>query len=51
MVLRADRQALVGRVEAGPLGDRPALEHAVDLQSQIPVQPGGVVLLNHEHVA
>ena len=48
MVLHLDRQALVVRVERGAAGDRPRLEHAVQLQAQVVVQPGGIVLLDHE---
>jgi hypothetical protein len=38
MVLRLHREALVGRIEARPLGHRPALQHAFELQPEIVVQ-------------
>ena len=43
-----DRQELVARIGRGALGDGPGLEHPVHLQAQVVVQPGGVVLLDHE---
>ena len=51
MVLGAHGEALVVRVEARPVRHRPALEHPVQLQPQVPVKPGRVVLLDHEAVA
>ena len=51
MVLGPHRQALVVGIEARPLGHRPALEHAVQLEPEVPVQPGRVVLLDDEAVA
>ncbi|MGY4356834.1 hypothetical protein ACVW0J_003327 [Bradyrhizobium sp. i1.7.7] len=48
MVLDLDRQPLVMRIERGSLGDRPRLEHAVELEPQIIVQSRRIVLLDHE---
>ena len=48
MVLDLDRQALDRRIERRPLGDRPRLEGAVELETEIVVQPRGVVALHHE---
>ena len=39
MVFDLDRQALVGRIERGPARHRPGLEHAVEFQPQVVVQP------------
>ena len=38
VVLGADREPLVGGIEARALGDRPALQDAVELKAEIPVQ-------------
>jgi len=35
MVLDLHREALVMRIERGPLGDRPGFEDAVELQPQV----------------
>ena len=51
MVFGAHCEAFDRRVEARPLGDRPALEQAVHFQAEVPVEPGCIVLLNHEAVA
>ena len=48
---RCDRQAVVRRVGRDAVGDRPRGEHAVVLEAQVPVQAGGVVLLDDEPVA
>ncbi|MHC2538449.1 hypothetical protein ACVJMY_008018 [Bradyrhizobium diazoefficiens] len=48
MVLDLDRQPLVVRIERGALRHRPGLEHAVELEAEIVVQPAGVMLLDHE---
>src|SRR3546814_4079534 len=50
MVLGPHREAFLARIEARPACHRPALEHAVDLEPQVPVQPRRVVLLHHEGV-
>ncbi|MCY1188357.1 hypothetical protein D9M73_294560 [compost metagenome] len=42
------RQALDLGVQGRPLGDRPALEGAVELQPEVVMQPGGIVLLDAE---
>src|SRR5438445_4786373 len=39
VILHLHRQALVGGIEAWTLGDRPALEGAVELETEIVVQP------------
>ena len=51
MVLGLDRQPLVGRVERGPFRHRPALQHVADLQPQIIVVGGRMVLVHDEAVA
>ena len=51
MVLGAHRQPLVAGIEARPLRHRPALQHAVELEPEIPVEPRRVVLLDDEAVA
>src|SRR5207253_874584 len=48
VVLHLDRQALHRRIERGPLGDGPALEHTAHLQPKVVVEAGGVMLLHHE---
>ncbi len=48
VVLDAHRQALVARVERGPLGYRPRQQHAVELEPEVPVHGTRVVLLYHE---
>ena len=48
MVLDMDRHALFLRVEARPLGHRPAQQHAVELEPEVVVQAGGPVLLDDE---
>src|SRR5215471_21620125 len=48
MILYLHGQALVSGVEARPLGYRPALERAVELEAEIVVELAGCVLLNHE---
>ena len=48
VVLDPDRQPLHRRVERRLVRHRPALEHAVGLQPEVVVQPGGVVLLDDE---
>ena len=48
VVLDLHRQPLDRRIERRPLGDRPALEHAVGLEPEIVVQVRGVVLLDDE---
>src|SRR5690606_3172896 len=51
MVLDVDGEALLARHQAGALGDRPALQHAVHLQAQVVVQPPRRVLLDQVAVA
>src|SRR5690348_17329841 len=51
MVLGAHRQPVLAGVEARSLGYGPALEDAVELEPEIPVQPRGLVLLDDEAVA
>jgi hypothetical protein len=46
MIFDVNRKALVCRVEARALGDRPALECAVQLQAEIVMQPARGVLLD-----
>ena len=48
VILDLDRQPLVVGIERRPPGHRPGLEDAVELQPQIVMQPGRVVLLDHE---
>jgi hypothetical protein len=48
MVLGLDRHAAVARDEARTLRNRPALEHAVELEPEVVVQPASGVLLHHE---
>lgn len=46
MVLNLHREPLHRRVEARPLGHRPALQGAIQLQAEVVVQAAGVVLLD-----
>src|SRR5690606_31034669 len=46
VVLGADRQPLFAGIERGPLGNGPADQHAVDLEAEIVVQAGSIVLLH-----
>src|SRR6185503_5765349 len=48
VILDFDRQSLVVRVEAGPLGDRPALQHPAQAEAEIVMQPGCGMFLHHE---
>ena len=48
VVLDLHRQALDGRVERGPLRDRPRQHHAVPLEPEVVVERGRAVLLDHE---
>jgi hypothetical protein len=48
MVLDLDRQPSVVGIERGPARHRPGLEHPVQLQAQVVVQPGGGMLLDDE---
>jgi hypothetical protein len=48
VIFHLDRKALVVRIERRPLRHCPGFEDAVELEPQIVVQPGGVVLLNDE---
>src|SRR6185295_7415290 len=48
VVLDLDGETLVARFETRPLRNRPAAEHAVELQPEIVVQPPGRVLLDEE---
>ncbi|MCG3189759.1 MAG: hypothetical protein LKCHEGNO_02257 [Burkholderiaceae bacterium] len=47
VILGAHRDALVGRVDARPLGHCPRPHHAAVLEPQVVVQPRGGVLLDH----
>ena len=51
MVLDHHGQMLVGRVERGAFGHGPGPQHSFHFQPQIVMQPGGVVLLDHENAA
>ena len=51
MILRANREALIGRVEARSTGHSPALQRSVELQAEVIVQPRGVMLLDDEALA
>ena len=51
VILGAHGEALVVRVEAGALGNRPAFQDPVHLQAEVPVQARSVVLLDDEAVA
>ena len=46
MILCADRQALVRRIQAWTLSDSPAQQNAVKFEPQIVMQPRRVVFLN-----
>ena len=48
MVLHVHGHALVGRVEARPLGNGPALQRAIELEPEVVVQVAGGVLLDDE---
>ena len=50
VVLGAHREPVVRWIRRNAVGDRPRREHAVVLEPQIPVQAGGVVLLDDEPV-
>ncbi|MCY1173305.1 hypothetical protein D9M73_134610 [compost metagenome] len=51
MVLGPHRQPFLRGVEARPARHRPAFEHAIDFQPEIPMQPRCVVLLHDEAIA
>ncbi len=48
VVFHFDREPLVRRIERGPARDRPGLEHAIQLQPEVIVQPARGVLLDDE---
>jgi hypothetical protein len=48
MVLDVDGEALDLGPDRRPFGDRPALQHAVHLQTEVVVKPPGGVLLDDE---
>src|SRR5450631_3461142 len=48
VIFDVHRQTLVGRVEAGALGHRPAQQYPVELEAKIVVEMAGGVLLNDE---
>src|SRR5882757_4190857 len=48
MILDLDRQPLVVRIERGAARHRPGLEDAVEFEPEIVMQPGRIVLLDHE---
>src|SRR3546814_10582581 len=50
VVLGMDREAPVRRVQARALGHGPALQHAVELEAEVVVQPACGVLLDDEAV-
>src|SRR5579863_2574855 len=49
VVLHLDRQPLGPRVHRWPLGDRPGTHHPADLEPQVKVMSGRLVLLDDEH--
>ena len=51
VVLGLHGEAFVGGIEARPLGDGPAHEHATDLEAEVVVEAAGGVLLDHERRA
>ena len=51
VVLGLDGEPLVGRIERRPLRHRPALQHVADLEPQIVVVGGRVMLVDDETVA
>src|SRR5881628_3398289 len=51
VILGPHRQALLVGIEAGAIWHRPAFQHAFELQAEVPVEPGGVVLLDDEAIA
>ena len=51
MILGAHGEPLLGGVERRAAGDRPACQHTVDLQPQVPVHVARGVLLHHEQAA
>src|SRR5277367_2064631 len=51
VVLDGDREALFARDQARAAGHRPALEHAVERQPEIVMEPGSVVFLDNEDIA
>ncbi len=51
MILGADGEALVVGIDAGAARHRPAFQHAVHLQPEIPMEAGGVVFLDDEEMA
>ena len=50
VVLDLDREALVIGVHRRRLRDRPRAQHAVDLDAEVPVHAGGVVLVHDEQL-
>jgi hypothetical protein len=48
MVLDLHGEAFLARIQGRPLGDRPRLQNPVDLESEVVVQAGSIVLLNDE---
>src|SRR5690242_12311371 len=48
VVFHLHRKALIVRIEARPLGYRPAPEHVAHLQAEVVVPPAGVVQLHDE---
>ncbi len=51
VILGVHGEAILVRVWRNPVGDRPGGEDPVVLQTQVPVQPRGVVLLDDEPAA
>ncbi len=48
VIFRAYGQPVVGRLRGDPVGDRPRGERSVVLETEVPVKPSGVVLLDGE---
>src|SRR5262245_65139490 len=51
VVLGPHGEALLVRVKARTLGDRPALQDSVELETEVPVEPRRIMLLDDEAVA
>ncbi len=48
MVFHLDSQALIADHITWPLGHRPTLEHSMQSEAKVIVQPGGRMLLDHK---
>jgi hypothetical protein len=51
MILDHDGESFHGRIERGPFGHRPRFQDAVDLEPEVVVKVGGMVLLHDEGAA